>query len=234
MYGLLNYVPAECTDSSIDINVNSPDVPNRTSFVNEGGTSFIPADSTSVSEGDEELRMPEMVNLRESGLRRSARIARKTKSTLLTVLLTATALISSPLTSMQYAKSGFDSLNNAVNMVELNFDGSINSFAHHLFAAGKENNETYTFREMLKQDDRDDFIAAMQVEVDAHQMREHWEIIPRSEMPSNMKTIMGIWSFKRKRLPDGTTSTKLGYVHMEACNNGGSIIGRLMLRLLTG
>ena len=27
---------------------------------------------------------------------------------------------------------------------------------------------------------------------------------PRSEMPSNTKTIMGIWSFKRKRLPDGT------------------------------
>ena len=57
---------------------------------------------------------------------------------------------------------------------------------------------------MLKQEDRDDFITAMQVEIDAHQTREHWEIIPRSQMPSDMKTIMGNWSFKRKRLPDGT------------------------------
>ena len=57
---------------------------------------------------------------------------------------------------------------------------------------------------MLKQDDRDDFINAMQVEVDAHQSREHWEIIERSKMPKDMKTIMAIWSFKRKRMPDGT------------------------------
>ena len=56
---------------------------------------------------------------------------------------------------------------------------------------------------MLKQDDRDEFVNAMQVEVDAHQTREHWEIIPRSQMPKEMKTIMAIWSFKRKRLPDG-------------------------------
>ena len=73
-----------------------------------------------------------------------------------------------------------------------------------MFAAGKENNETYTFCEiMLKHDDRDNFIKAMQVEVDAHQMREHWEIIPRLQMPNEMKTIMAIWSFKRKHHPDG-------------------------------
>jgi hypothetical protein len=89
------------------------------------------------------------------------------------------------------------------NLIETNFDGTLNFIAHHVFAAGKENNETYTFCEILKQDDRDEFIEAMQVEVDTHQTREHWEIIPRSQMPKEMKTIMAIWSFKRKRLPDG-------------------------------
>ena len=95
-------------------------------------------------------------------------------------------------------------MNRAANLVETNFDATINSFAFHVLASGKENNENYTFREMMKQDDRNEFIEAMQVEVDAHQTREHWEIIPRSQMPSDMKTILAIWSFKRKRLPDGT------------------------------
>eukprot|EP00956_Cyclotella_meneghiniana_P037460 scaffold139228_cov59-Cyclotella_meneghiniana.AAC.1 len=137
--------PEDSSDLPIDItDVNSPpDVPlvdTRTSCVNEGGISPSPADSSPVSEGDDELRMPKMVNLRESGLRRSSRIsAKKTKSTLLTVLLAATALISSPSSSIEYAKSGFNSLNNAVNMAELNFDGSVNSFKHHVFASGKEN-----------------------------------------------------------------------------------------------
>jgi hypothetical protein len=105
--------------------------------------------------------------------------------------------------SIEYASSGIASINRAANLVESNFDGSINYLAYHVFAAGKENNETYTFREMLKQDDRDDFIEAMQVEVDAHQTREHWEIIPRSQMLKEMKTIMAIWSFKCKCHPDG-------------------------------
>jgi hypothetical protein len=172
--------------------------------VSEGDPSPIP-DSTSVSEGDDELRMPTMVNLRESGLRRSPRIAAKNALvTIMMVLFCAVAAVPASFhASIQHASSGIASLNRAANLVETNFDGSLNYLAHHVFAAGKENNETYTFREMLKQEDRDNFIEAMQVEIDAHQTREHWEIIPRSQMPKEMKTIMAIWSFKRKRHPDG-------------------------------
>jgi hypothetical protein len=57
---------------------------------------------------------------------------------------------------------------------------------------------------MLKQEDRLDFVNAMEKEIDDHVRRDHWEIIPRSMMPKDMKTIMSIWSFKRKSLPDGT------------------------------
>ena len=47
-------------------------------------------DSSPVSEGDEELRMPKMVNLQESGLQRSPRLnARKALTTLLTVCFSA-------------------------------------------------------------------------------------------------------------------------------------------------
>lgn len=57
---------------------------------------------------------------------------------------------------------------------------------------------------MLKQPDVAKFIEAMVKEIEGHVGREHWVIIPRAEMPSGMKTILAVWSFKRKRLPDGT------------------------------
>ena len=49
-----------------------------------------------------------------------------------------------------------------------------------------------------------DFVTAMTVETLVHEKREHWDVLLRSHMPLEMKTIMAIWAFKRKRLPDGT------------------------------
>ena len=83
------------------------------------------------------------------------------------------------------------------------FDGRLNSLHPMAFLAGKGSNETYTFSEMLKQPDASDFIKAMMKEANDHETRSHWTIIPRSAMPKDMKTILSIWSFKRKRLPDG-------------------------------
>ena len=44
----------------------------------------------------------------------------------------------------------------------------------------------------------------MEVEITNYTERDHWDLIPRSQLPSGSKTIMSVWSFKRKRLPDGT------------------------------
>jgi hypothetical protein len=41
-------------------------------------------------------------------------------------------------------------------------------------------------------------------EVDDHENRNHWTIMNRRDMTTDAKTIMAIWSFKRKRFPDGT------------------------------
>ena len=41
-------------------------------------------------------------------------------------------------------------------------------------------------------------------EIEDHSSREHWELMPRNGMPYGTKTIWSIWSFKRKRHPDGT------------------------------
>ena len=42
------------------------------------------------------------------------------------------------------------------------------------------------------------------VEIEDHETREHWVTYKREEIPKGHKTIMAIWSFKRKRFPDGT------------------------------
>jgi hypothetical protein len=41
-------------------------------------------------------------------------------------------------------------------------------------------------------------------EVEDHEGRDHWELVLRSTIPKGIKTIQAIWSFKRKRFPDGT------------------------------
>ncbi|KAL7516471.1 hypothetical protein ACHAWX_001485, partial [Stephanocyclus meneghinianus] len=141
-----------------------------------------------------------MVNLQESGLRRSPQIATmKALTSIMAVFFTPVTAIPA---SFDLASSGICHLNRSANLVEKNFDDTLNYIAHHAFAVGKENNKTSTFRKMLKQDDQDNFIDAMQAKVDAHPTREHWEIIPLSQMPKEMKTIMAIWSFKHKHLPN--------------------------------
>ena len=57
-----------------------------------------------------------------------------------------------------------ESVNEAIhhcNVINANFDGSLNEIHHMVLAAGKLNNEKYTFCEMLKQDDASDCIKAM-------------------------------------------------------------------------
>ena len=56
---------------------------------------------------------------------------------------------------------------------------------------------------MLKQPDAAEFIKVMLKETDDHESRGHWEVIPRRDKPSQAKTILAIWAFKRKRFPDG-------------------------------
>eukprot|EP00984_Skeletonema_dohrnii_P025786 scaffold14972_cov139-Skeletonema_dohrnii-CCMP3373.AAC.1 len=64
-------------------------------------------------------------------------------------------------------------------------------------------NEVFTYHQAMKQHDREDFLDAMEKEIDDHTERGHWIIVPRSSMPTGKKSIKSIWSFKRKRLPSG-------------------------------
>ena len=43
----------------------------------------------------------------------------------------------------------------------------------------------------------------MEIELDDHETRNHWMLMLQKDMPTEAKTIVAIWSFKRKRYPDG-------------------------------
>ena len=68
----------------------------------------------------------------------------------------------------------------------------------------KGTTETYKFKQAMAQSDRSDFLTAVEKEINDHSSREHWELMPRNSMPVGVKTIWDVWSFKRKRHPDGS------------------------------
>ena len=63
-------------------------------------------------------------------------------------------------------------------------------------------NDTYTYKRMLQQEDRNEFVKAMMKEIVDHEQRKHWSIMRREDIPIGSKIILAIWSFKRKRFPD--------------------------------
>ena len=156
------------------------------------------------SEGDSytnSLLMPEMVNLEASGLRCSNRIASQGKKSYnffsgISRFCDFGGLLAMSLTQPTAACShGCASVNAVIhqcNIINSNFDGSLNELHHMELAVGKSNNENYTFREMIKEDDASDFIKAMEKEIHYHESRGHWEVIKGSEIPRETKTIQAI------------------------------------------
>ena len=69
--------------------------------------------------------------------------------------------------------------------------------------AGKENNESYTFGQIIKQKDAADFIHAMIKEAGDNEKRNNWEVVHRWYKPPGAKTILFIWDFRRKFFTDG-------------------------------
>jgi len=115
---------------------------------------------------------------------------------------TTTALVHS---HQSIAKPKPSLLNTAIDsfhQVNTLYDGTVNCFLT-LAQSSEASNETFTYKQALQEPDYHDFIKAMVHEVEDHESRDHWTCMRRSDMPENTKTIMSIWSFKRKRYPDG-------------------------------
>ena len=84
-------------------------------------------------------------------------------------------------------------------------------------ATEKDDNRSYTFKQILQQEDRAGFIKVVLKETNDHKTKEHWEVVPRSEKPANVKTILAIWAFKRKRYPD----SRIWKYKARLCAHGG-------------
>ena len=76
------------------------------------------------------------------------------------------------------------------------FDDTLNSLHPMALATEKEDNESYTFKQMLKQPDAADFIKAMMKKMADHEIRDYWTVMPRSQKPPGVKTVLAIWDFK--------------------------------------
>ena len=98
------------------------------------------------------------------------------------------------------------------------WDGTLNKMHHWaLSTLDLGSNEVFTYHAAMKQPDSLQFVEAMQTEIEAHESRDHWEIVQRSSLPAGTKTIQAIWSFKRKRFPDG----RLNKHKARICAHGG-------------
>jgi hypothetical protein len=88
-------------------------------------------------------------------------------------------------------------------------DFTFNEFHPLAYVASLANKDTMNFAEVMKQDDRDKFVDAMEKEVSDHVTRNHWKIYSCAQMRKmgyTGRVIMAVWSFKRKQNPFGVVT----------------------------
>ena len=129
--------------------------------------------------------MPSIIDLATSGLRRSTRAKSQPQRLSFFSKVCALGLFAASIwtTGPSFLHDRAQNLVfasvNQYHAANQCFDGTLNCLHHMALAAGKQNNETYTFKDMLKQEDAPRFISAMLKEVDNHEKRGHWEVNPR-------------------------------------------------------
>ena len=149
--------------------------------------------------------MPKRINLETSRHRRSPRlIAKRTK---LAALVTGVAVflrrVSNAILPPTEGKNNMSFTQKAAHRyhtINSNADGTLNGIFGTVSVYVVDNN-SYTYSGMLKQPDNHRLVEAMLTETAVHEKRNHWSIMIRKDMSSGAKTIMSIWSFKRKRSP---------------------------------
>ena len=74
------------------------------------------------------------------------------------------------------------------------FDDTINEICHRIRAFTTSDNETYTYLQMLWQDDHKQFFQAMEDEINDHETCNHWTLMLQSDMHVGTRTS---WQFGR-------------------------------------
>ena len=92
---------------------------------------------------------------------------------------------------------------NRLHEVNYLYDSTLNEVHHLLYATDISSNDRFNFWNAMKQDDKLAFVDAMEKEISNHEKGGHWSIVHRDTLSNNARPIKEIWSFKRKRKPDG-------------------------------
>ena len=187
-------------------------------IVESGGDDSVPSvEDSSIGEPIQPLTKS-FVNLKTSGLRRSERVRNQASSYFnfinpfhfdTSVFLTESRksllniIQNDDASAPMHYTAFFSAAALKCEEVSVLFDGTLNKVHEFVFAANQQQNETYTFKDAMLQDDASDFIKAMLKEISDHESNSHWTMMRRSSLPRNAKTILSIWSFKRKRSPAG-------------------------------
>ena len=136
--------------------------------------------------------------------------------------------ITNPIQFIAIEKSVKETYNNFIcnayttcdDFLEANFDGTQNSTSTlaKIYLSGRADNEVYTFKEMVKQPDKDQFEISMYKEVQSMFDNNIWMKVTRTSMLRHYdqelksgkdikrKKLLMIWTFKRKRHPDKSLS----------------------------
>ena len=168
----------------------TPDAPNIDS---EGDTSR-PRDhknsKVKVRFKDAGTSIPRFINLHESGLRRPKSLQQGKLTydgddivyNLFTNFSTKSPMpLSAPVSLLERTLCAQEKSSSLI-------DNTINQVSEHL--PSSIYNDTYHFKDMLRQNDRAEFIKTMETEIDVHQQRNHWELLKYSDMPKGIKPIM--------------------------------------------
>ena len=92
---------------------------------------------------------------------------------------------------------------NHIEVINLNADATYNYMHPLSYATKNGDNEVFYLHEAMRQNDREEFIVTMQKEVEDHCSRGHWKPVLRNTI-GDVKTVKYVWSFNRKRRPDGS------------------------------
>ena len=104
---------------------------------------------------------------------------------------------------MRAAMSMHARLTYHAEIINLNANATYNYLHPLSFAVKNGDNEVYYLHEAMRQDDYEDFIRAMVKEIEDHSKNGHWKRVLRHTI-GDAKTVKAVWTFKRKRRPDGS------------------------------
>jgi hypothetical protein len=220
----INPHPTETVPNPTEVATNDEDQLNMQAQEGEGDTQAeidVQADTLDLSNTESTEGDRNQINASEGdGLRRSTRIRRQPQRLFnpVTSITQALGYVATYFTNIEdndnyYAafkatvkgklKTHIDKQMHYNEAVELNVDGSYNNRHPLTFATELASNDQFHFHQAMKEPDRDEFIKAMLKEIEDHESRGHWIYVHRKEIGKH-KPVKAIWSFKRKRRPDGS------------------------------